>query len=154
MAASVTFSVYNWVQHHGLIWGDQRLSIFSSSRANYFILSIPLPCVCQFTDLHSCQKFTWLCPLTQTIWLCLQVCLKECVNPNILPPHITLLHCCLKSKPTWQHPGKSESNILAVSSKYNCFDWGIFDPSAPLQQRMMCSLGSEVCMENVRRGLD
>lgn len=88
-----------YVQRHEILWGYQRLSkslcryshlynLSCSSRANWFILSI-------------------FRPLTQTIWLFLQVYLKEYVDPNILSPHIILFHCCIKSKPTWQHPGKS-----------------------------------------------
>lgn len=64
------------------------------------------PALAQFTDLHSCPRFSWFRPLTRTFWLFLQLCFKECVNPNVLSPHITLLHCCIQSKSTWQHPGK------------------------------------------------
>lgn len=51
---------------------------------------------CRFTHLPNCQKFTWFCLLT--IWLFLQLCNKECVNPIILSPCVTLLQSCMKGK--------------------------------------------------------
>ncbi len=54
--------------------------LHNSPHANKFIWSKPLPHICQFTDLHSCQRFTWLNPLTQTVWLFPQIWQRERVK--------------------------------------------------------------------------
>ena len=50
-------------------------------------------------------------------------------------PALLFLHCGIKSKPIlYDSILERVKVILAVSSKHNCFDGGIFTPSASLQE--------------------